>query len=530
MIEEPELHASGSSQKPNSALDHSTSSAPRRERCVAQVAAAREVVEHEVAPGDGVDRVRRDLVEARARARAARRSVSKLTPASAPAPSGSRPACALGEGEALAVALRASRSTRAGGGRDTRAGRAAGGCSRASASRRAPRARSSSTAISAVIAPWASARARACTSPGRSPPGRCASARCAACPPTGPRSRSGAARSPCGCLRRRARTRKPPSAQLACAPASSPASSASRSSAEMMPRAASMRACARDCAMSCGHRRRSKPIDAFRRWKSGCWGSLEARHGRSVYGGGLRRQHRAAARRHARDLALAHLREERQRQRARGHVLADRELARRGGRSARGRSSSGGSPAGRACSGSPPPPSARTVSSRSTPRGQLHDEHEPAAPVRRPRPRTAARAPRCPTSASRYSAGHARARGEHLLQARELRDAERAGDVRQAVVEAEPVVVEPAHVGRAALVALGVDPLLELGRRRASPSRPRRSSAACWRRSRTPRGARAPPTATPSACTRAERLARVLDDRQIRALPASRSNAGMSAG
>src|SRR5439155_82598 len=40
MIEEPELHASGSSQKPNSLLDQSTSSAPRRERWVAQVAAA----------------------------------------------------------------------------------------------------------------------------------------------------------------------------------------------------------------------------------------------------------------------------------------------------------------------------------------------------------------------------------------------------------------------------------------------------------------------------------------------------------
>ena len=40
MIDEPELHASGSSQKPNSALDHSTSSDPSRDRCVAQVAAA----------------------------------------------------------------------------------------------------------------------------------------------------------------------------------------------------------------------------------------------------------------------------------------------------------------------------------------------------------------------------------------------------------------------------------------------------------------------------------------------------------
>ena len=40
MIEEPEAHASATSQKPNSSLDHSTSSAPSRERCVAQIAAA----------------------------------------------------------------------------------------------------------------------------------------------------------------------------------------------------------------------------------------------------------------------------------------------------------------------------------------------------------------------------------------------------------------------------------------------------------------------------------------------------------
>ena len=40
MIEEPDVHASASSQKPNSSLLHSTSSAPRRERCVAAVAAA----------------------------------------------------------------------------------------------------------------------------------------------------------------------------------------------------------------------------------------------------------------------------------------------------------------------------------------------------------------------------------------------------------------------------------------------------------------------------------------------------------
>ena len=40
MIDEPDVQASGSVTKPNSSLDHSTSSAPRRLRCVAQVAAA----------------------------------------------------------------------------------------------------------------------------------------------------------------------------------------------------------------------------------------------------------------------------------------------------------------------------------------------------------------------------------------------------------------------------------------------------------------------------------------------------------
>ena len=40
MIEEPDAHASATSQKPNSSLDHRTSSAPSRERWVAQIAAA----------------------------------------------------------------------------------------------------------------------------------------------------------------------------------------------------------------------------------------------------------------------------------------------------------------------------------------------------------------------------------------------------------------------------------------------------------------------------------------------------------
>ena len=52
-----------------------------------------EVVEDEVAVGDGVDRVRRDARRSRARRRPSARSVSKLTPASAPAPSGSSSTC-----------------------------------------------------------------------------------------------------------------------------------------------------------------------------------------------------------------------------------------------------------------------------------------------------------------------------------------------------------------------------------------------------------------------------------------------------
>jgi len=40
MMLEPDENSSAGSQKPNSSLDHSTISAPSRERCVAQIAAA----------------------------------------------------------------------------------------------------------------------------------------------------------------------------------------------------------------------------------------------------------------------------------------------------------------------------------------------------------------------------------------------------------------------------------------------------------------------------------------------------------
>ena len=84
---------------------------------------------------------------------------------------------------------------------------------------------------------------------------------------------------------------------------------------------------------------------------------------------------------------------------------------------------------------------------------------------------------------------------------------------RQAVVEAQAIVVEPVHVGGAALVSLGVDPLLERRvRGRDHPALPGRDLLvrveAEYRRM--------PATADRHAVgiDRAERLARVLDDRQ----------------
>ena len=88
MIEEPEAHASATWQKPNSCEDQSTSSAPSRDRCVAQVAAA-------ARKSSTKSRLETASIEfgatpAKPSSRATKpRSVSKFTPASAPAPSGS---------------------------------------------------------------------------------------------------------------------------------------------------------------------------------------------------------------------------------------------------------------------------------------------------------------------------------------------------------------------------------------------------------------------------------------------------------
>ena len=141
--------------------------------------------------------------------------MSKLTPASAPAPSGRRPDCALGEREALAVArehpeVREQMVAEVHGLRALQVGVAGH--------------RPVDVLLGALeqhrhqLARARSARrrrARACTSPGRSPPDRCASARCAAARRPDRRARSGAARSPCGCLRPRRRTGSAPRAARA---------------------------------------------------------------------------------------------------------------------------------------------------------------------------------------------------------------------------------------------------------------------------------------------------------------------------
>ena len=118
------------------------------------------------------------------------------------------------------------------------------------------------------------ARGRARTGPCPWRPGRCASAPCAGVPPTGPAIS----------VRRRSiamwmsssssRNAKSP-ASSSSATRSSPAWIASRSSALMIPASASIDACARDCSMSYGARRQSKPIEAFRAWKTGSWGSAK---------------------------------------------------------------------------------------------------------------------------------------------------------------------------------------------------------------------------------------------------------------
>src|SRR4051812_1560269 len=88
MIDDEDAHASETSAKPNSSEDHRTISAPSRERCMRQVAAAARKSStksrFETASIEFGTTPAKPSSEA-----TSRRSVGKFAPASAPAPSGS---------------------------------------------------------------------------------------------------------------------------------------------------------------------------------------------------------------------------------------------------------------------------------------------------------------------------------------------------------------------------------------------------------------------------------------------------------
>src|SRR3954471_226399 len=158
---------------------------------------------------------------------------------------------------------------------------------------------------------------------------------------------------------------------------------------------------------------------------------------------------------HPFDLALGHGREERQRDRPGGDVLADRELALT---VAEALAVEAHEVDGRQVGLALHAAQAQRVDGLVTvaPTRDLDDEHEPAAAVAR---RVLARQPQSLDAGQGLAvpAGHPRAIGQHAVQARQLGVAEGAREVGQAIVEAQAIVIEPAHVWRAALVALGVD-------------------------------------------------------------------------
>ena len=103
-IDEPVLYASARRRKPNSSLDHSTISSPRRERCTCVERGDEQRLGHEVAVGDRVERVVEAARRTRARPRCRRDRAGRLEPASAPAPSGDTSARAERVAPALDVA------------------------------------------------------------------------------------------------------------------------------------------------------------------------------------------------------------------------------------------------------------------------------------------------------------------------------------------------------------------------------------------------------------------------------------------
>ena len=298
-------------------------------------------------------------------------------------------------------------------------------------------------------------RARGRTSPRRWRPGRCASGRCAACRRPARRSRSGGARSPCGCPRRRRRTGTSRSSSSRCdlvEPAmqlvalvlgDDPARREHRR----------VRARLRDVVGGQPAVERDRVVQGAGRR------GAEARRSATSQRGGRAGAPAAAPPRHAPPVPRSSAERTGVRSSARRRPRTP-ETRPRDGRTAPGSSVIRWTAGKYGLLGIPSSPSARTQPSRSTSRGSwTTNTNQP----RRLPPASGhgSCSPSMPAERVAVCVGHPGTGGQHLVEALELCQPQRACDVRQAVVEPQPVVVEPAHVRRAALVSLGVDALLE---------------------------------------------------------------------
>ena len=271
MIDEPLVHASGSSTKPNSCErpQHELGPEARQVRRAGRRGA--QVVQDEVAVGDRVDRVGRDALEAELGRHGAAIG-GEVDPRQRPGAERQRRRLLGGEAQPRAVALEhphvgeqvVAEVDRLGA-LQVRVARqrpvevALGGVDERRHERRRrrrrPPVRASRVKSATSVATWSLRERAVCSRP-----------------PTGPASSVSRRSTAMWMSSSSGANGKRPSRSSA-STASRPASSASRSSSDSTPCAASMRACARDCATSWGHRRRSKPIDALRAWKAGSWGS-----------------------------------------------------------------------------------------------------------------------------------------------------------------------------------------------------------------------------------------------------------------
>ena len=170
------------------------------------------------------------------------------------------------------------------------------------------------------------------------------------------------------------------------------------------------------------------------------------------------------------------------------------------GSRARAGAGRGGCRAGRPCWRCRARPGGRS-SRRGRPRRRGGRRRRTSCAAPAPRPAIGASTPSTPARPLLVERGDRGAARQQRVELLDLGDAERRGEVGEAVVEAEPVVVEPAHVGGAALVALAAQARRGARRRRGRSSRPRPSSSACWRRRRRSRGCRGRRPARPSEST-----------------------------